>query len=265
MMNSKNITLEEFKKKHGYLIDGVWYPRVTSIVDIKSKPALYYFYAAAENFNEAQNKKREAAYEGTIVHEILEAIVRGKEIIVPPEYIGFKKGFENFLKNYSLITKADWIEKRIKHSNYRYSGTFDILAEIDGVFSLIDIKTATEIYDDYRLQTSAYFYALNEEPILLDKNRNIKIVLPKSIEKRYILRINQIQICELCGAKKILRKMGDKIKGGDENCQHKFGEIKDEWEFKEFDNPEEDFKGFLACKELWEWEYREKLKELGYL
>jgi hypothetical protein len=261
-MFNKNLNIEEFKKKHGYLIDGVWYPRVTSIVEIKSKPALYYFYAAAENFASAENKKKEAAYEGTIVHEILEAIVRGKEIVVPYEYIGFKKGFENFLKNYNLITKAEWIEKRIKHSHYRYSGTFDILAEINGVFSLIDIKTAAEIYDDYRLQTSAYFFALNDEPILLDKNR--KIFLPKPVEKRYILRINQIQECELCGLKKIIRKMGDKTKGGDENCPHRFGEIKDEWEFKEFDNPEEDFRGFLACKELWEWEHRDKLKEIGY-
>ncbi|MCS7183781.1 MAG: hypothetical protein NZ866_00305 [Patescibacteria group bacterium] len=263
MLNSKTLTSDEFKKRHGYLVDGIWYPRVTSIVDIKSKPALYYFYAAAENFTDAQNKKRKAAYEGTIVHEILEAIVRGKEIIVPPEFIGFKKGFESFLKNYSLITRAEWIEKRIKHSNYRYSGTFDILAEVNGVFSLIDIKTAAEIYDDYRLQTAAYYYALNEEPVLIDNSK--KIVLPKLIEKRFILRLNQIQVCELCGAKKIIRRMGDKIKGGEDFCQHQFGEIIEEWEFKEFDNPEEDFKGFLACKELWEWEHREKLKEIGYL
>jgi hypothetical protein len=261
----KTLTLEEFKRKHGYIIEGIWYPRVTSIVNIKSKPALYYFYAAADNFSEAQSKKMKAAYEGSIVHEILESIVSGKEIIVPENYIGFKKGFENFLKNHSLFTKKEWIEKRIKHSVYRYSGTFDIIAELDGHFSLIDIKTSTEIYDDYRLQTSAYFFALNEEPILLDTKGYNKSILPKPIEKRYVLRINQVQICEKCGAKKTLRMMGDKIKGGDENCQHKFSEILDEWELREFDNPEEDFKGFLACKELWEWENRENLKEIGYL
>jgi hypothetical protein len=260
----KDMSLEEFKKRHGYIINGVWYPRVTSIVDIKSKPALYYFYAAQENFEVAQEKKSKAAQEGTIVHEILEAIVGGREIIVPPEYIGFKNGFENFLKEHSFFSKQDWIEKRIKHSNYRYSGTFDILAEVDGVFSLVDIKTALEIYDDYRLQTAAYFYALNEEPFLLDKSGK-KIVLPKYVEKRYILRINQIQVCEICGAKKYLRSMGDKIKEGDPNCEHKFGEITYEWELKEFENPEEDFKGFLACKDLWEWEYRDYLKEIGYL
>jgi hypothetical protein len=59
--------------------------------------------------------------------------------------------------------------------------------------------------------------------------------------------------------------MGDKIKEGDPNCEHKFGEITYEWELKEFENPEEDFKGFLACKDLWEWEYRDYLKEIGYL
>jgi len=260
-----NLSLEEFKRKHGYVIDNVWYPRVTSIVDVKSKPALYYFYAAAENYEAAQEKKAKAAREGTIVHEILEAIVTGREIIVPPEYIGFKKGFEEFLKTHSFYTKIEWIEKRIKHSNYRYSGTFDMLAEIDGTFSLVDIKTAAEVYDDYRLQTSAYFYALNEEPWLLEKSGR-KIVLPKYVEKRYIFRINQVQYCTKCGAKKILKSSGDKIKGGDSNCEHVFSEeVFPDWELKEFDNPEEDFKGFLGCKELWEWQYRDYLKEIGYL
>lgn len=260
------LSLEEFKKRHGYVIDNVWYPRVTSIVDVKSKPALYYFYAAAENYEEAQQKKAKAAKEGSIVHEILEAIVTRREIITPPEFIGFKKGFEEFLKNYSIFTKREWIEKRIKHSNYRYSGTFDMLAEIDGVFSLVDIKTSPEVYDDYRLQTSAYLYALNEDPWLLDKNGRNKIILPRYVEKRYIFRISQVQYCEICGAKKILKSSGDKIKGGDPQCQHKFSEeIFSDWELKEFTNPEEDFKGFLACKELWEWVNRSYLKEIGYL
>lgn len=262
---SFQLSLEEFKKRHGYIIDNVWYPRVTSIVDIKSKPGLYYFYAAAENYEAAQEKKNKAAKEGSIVHEILEAIVTRREIVVPAEFRGFKKGFEEFLENYSLFTKYEWIEKRVKHSSYRYSGTFDMLAEIDGTFSLVDIKTSPDIYDDYRLQTSAYFYALNEEPWLLEKNGK-KIVLPRYIEKRYIFRINQVQYCEKCGAKKILRSSGDRIKGGDQNCEHKFSEeIFPDWEMKEFENPQEDFKGFLGCKEVWEWTYRDYLKEIGYL
>ncbi len=256
--------IEEFKKDQGYYLDNVWYPRVTKICDIKSKPALYFFYGQAASFEEANRKKQKAADEGKIVHEIVESFITHRPIIVPEEYIGIKNAFEDFLKNHSLFSKPEWLEKKVKHSGYRYAGTFDILGELDGTFALIDIKTSSTIYDDYRLQTSAYFYALNEEPWLLDYNGR-KIILPKEAEKRFILRINQKRICEKCGAVLRVKKMGDKIEGGDQNCQHKFGSIIGEWELKEFDNHEEDFKGFLHCKGLWEWEYRDFLKEIGYL
>ena len=256
--------IEEFKKDQGYIIENQWYPRVTKICDIKSKPGLYYFYANAPDFVSANQKKQKAADEGKIVHEIIESFISHKPIIVPEDYLGFKMAFEDFLNNHSFFSKYEWIEKKVKHPGHRYVGTFDALGEIDGKFALIDIKTSQSVYDDYRLQTSAYFYALNEEPWLLDY-RGQKIILPREIEKRYILRLNQKRICEKCGAVLKLRKMGDKIEGGDENCEHKFGEIIGEWELKEFDNHEEDFRGFLHCKGLWEWEYRDFLKEIGYL
>lgn len=257
-------SIEEFKKEQGYFVDNVWYPRVTKICEVKSKPGLYYFYAESLNFEEANQKKAKAAYEGKIVHEIIESIIEQKPIQVPEEYIGFKKAFEDFLKEHSLFSKKEWIEKRIKHPKFRYAGTFDILGELDGHFSLIDIKTSNSIYDEYRLQTSAYLMALNEEPLLRDIYGR-KIVLPREIEKRYILRINQKRICEKCGAVLKLKKMGNKLEGGDPNCEHQFSEILGEWELKEFDSLEEDFRGFLACKGLWEWEYRDYLKQIEYL
>lgn len=256
--------IEAFKKDQGYFIDNTWYPRVTKICDVKSKPALYYFYAEANNFKEANEKKRKAATEGKIVHEIIEGLIMNKPILVPEDYIGFKNAFEDFLKNYSLFSRKEWLEKKVKHPRFRYAGTFDILGEIDGQFSLIDIKTSSSVYEDYRLQTSAYIMALNEEPWLRD-NYGRKIILPREIEKRYILRINQKKICEKCGAVLRLKKMGNKIENGNPECEHRFGEIIGEWELKEFENVEEDFKGFLHCKGLWEWEYRDYLKEIGYL
>lgn len=262
-MNYQNI--EEFKKDQGYFINNEWYPRVTKICDVKSKPALLYFYAQAENFKFANEKKQKAATEGKIVHEIIESFISHRPIVVPEDYFGFKKAFEDFLKNHSFFSKYEWIEKKVKHPLHRYAGTFDILAEVDGKFALVDIKTSQAVYDDYRLQTAAYFYALSEEPWLLDNNGN-KVVLLREIEKRYILRINQKKVCLKCGAVVKIRKMGDKIiESGDPNCDHEFSEIMGEWELKEFDSHSEDFKGFLHCKGLWEWEYRDYLKEIGYL
>ncbi len=255
---------EEFKKDQGYYVNNVWYPRVTKICEVKSKPALYYFYANAANMEEANLKKSKAAQEGKIIHEIIESYISHRPVIVPEEYLGIKQAFEDFLKNHSLFSKFEWLEKKVVHSGHRYAGTFDIIGEIDGHFALIDIKTSASIYDEYRLQTSAYFYALNEEPFLRD-SKGRKIVLPREIEKRYVLRINQIRICEKCGAVMKVKKMGNKIESGSPDCEHQFGKIIGEWELKEFDNHEEDFKGFLHCKGLWEWEYRDYLKEIGYL
>jgi hypothetical protein len=257
-------SLDDFQKYCGYFLGGIWYPRVTSIVEIKSKPALYAFYANAENFSEAKKQLSKAANEGTIVHQLVEDAVMGKESHVPDRYIGFQKGFEEFLKQHNFFAKKEWIERKIRHPFHRYVGTFDMVAEIDGVFSLVDIKTASAVYDDYRLQTSAYFYAINEEPWLLD-SRGSKILLPREIQKRYVLRLNQIQVCEKCGATKKLRDMGDKISGGRADCEHQFAPIKQDWELKDFDEPAKDFEAFLHCKGLWEWENKGWLEEIGYL
>jgi hypothetical protein len=43
---------KEFKEKNGYEYSGCWYPRVTKIVEIKAKPALYRFYGELSSFQE---------------------------------------------------------------------------------------------------------------------------------------------------------------------------------------------------------------------
>jgi hypothetical protein len=255
--------VRKFLRENGYFIEGVWYPRVTAICQVKSKPGLYKFYGEAESFEMANKKKAKAASEGTIIHELIESFITKREILVPEEYIGIKKAFESFLKEHSFFSHKDWIEKKVKHPNHRYAGTLDLLGEVDGAFSLIDIKTSAKVYEDYRLQTAAYFYALNEEPWMRDYNGR-KIILPREIEKRFILRIAQKRICEKCGGTLYLRNMGDKFVGGEAFCDHKFGEIEGEWELVEFDNVKEDFEGFLHCKGLWEWDNREILKNIGY-
>lgn len=256
--------IEKFLKENGYFIDGVWYPRVTAICQVKSKPGLYKFYAEAESFQKANQIKSQAAREGSIIHEIVESFITRRDVIVPEEYIGIKKAFENFLKENSFFSHRDWIEKKIKHPIHRYAGTFDLLGELNSSFALIDIKTSQKVYDDYRLQTAAYIFALNEEPWLRSYDGR-KIVLPRMVEKRYVLRIAQKRICEKCGAVMYLKQSGNKIFNGRDDCQHQFGEIEGEWELKAFEDHETDFKAFINCKGLWEWENREFLHEIGYL
>lgn len=75
--------VKSFKDDNGYEIDGIWYPRVTSIVGIKAKPALYHFYAALPDFKTGEAIKAKSAEEGTLIHETIEAILRKEPIVIP--------------------------------------------------------------------------------------------------------------------------------------------------------------------------------------
>lgn len=77
----------------------------------------------------------------------------------------------------SLGGKALCFERRIYSRRNRYSGTFDLLADINGVLVLIDWKTGRSIYPEFRLQTAAYCKAYEEE------------FPDKRIEGRYLVRI----------------------------------------------------------------------------
>src|SRR3989338_6306340 len=74
----------DFRTAHGYVVNDLWYPRVTSIVSIKSKPALYRFYGELGSFAEGEAIKQRSADEGTLIHDTLEKILTGKEVDIDP-------------------------------------------------------------------------------------------------------------------------------------------------------------------------------------
>ncbi|MBI3638370.1 hypothetical protein HY227_01340 [Candidatus Wolfebacteria bacterium] len=252
--------LEHFKSLSGYDIDGVWYPRVTKIIDIKSKPALYRFYAEMNNFGEGEAVKKQSASEGTLIHETVEDILIGKK---PEIDLAIKPAVEAFLKfieEKHIQVDPEFVEKQLVHFDERYAGTLDAIALIDGKFGILDIKTSQAIYRDYNLQTSAYMAALEKDF--------------KNLQTRWILRIDQIQKClNNCGA--TLRTKGGRQKlklpwgNGNgvkaKNCEHQWSEMKGDIELQEFPYWQEDFKAFLGAKKLWEWENDYWLKQVGYL
>src|SRR3989344_30660 len=80
-MGSKNIS--EAKELYGYEIQGTWYPRVTKIVEIKAKPALYRYYGGLSSFAEGEHIKEISANEGTLVHETIEKLLLGGKTSIP--------------------------------------------------------------------------------------------------------------------------------------------------------------------------------------
>src|SRR3989344_6129792 len=154
---------EHFKSLSGYEIDGVWYPRVTKIVEIKAKPALYRFYAEMNNFNEGESVKKQSATEGTLIHETVEKILVGEKPEIDPTIKPAIEAFLEFLDEKNIQVDPALVEKRIVNFDERYAGTLDALALIDGKFGVLDVKTSQSIYRDYNLQTSAYMAALQNE------------------------------------------------------------------------------------------------------
>ncbi|MBI4094606.1 MAG: hypothetical protein HY435_00215 [Candidatus Liptonbacteria bacterium] len=248
---------ESFKSANGYTLDGAWFPRVTKIVGIKAKPALLRFYGEAENYKAAQSVSTKSAAEGTLVHEIAQAILLGKTPDIDPTVAPAIEAFKVFLDEKNIQTAEEYIERRIVHHDHRYAGTIDALALIDGKFGVMDIKTSQGIYRDYNLQTAAYMEALKSEF--------------RNLQTRWILRIDQVQTCVRCGA--TLRTKGgrEKIKtmrNGIPACgvgEHGWGEVKGVVELKEFPYWNDDFEAFLAAKKLWEWENEFWLKKIGYV
>ncbi|MDO8429847.1 MAG: hypothetical protein Q7S73_00585 [bacterium] len=246
---------EDFKELCGYEIDGRWYPRVTKIIDIKSKPALYRFYGEAASYNAAKEITENSAKEGTLIHEVVEKLMVGENPEIPDEIKPAIQGYLNFIENKNIHVDKEYVEKRIFHTEHRYAGTIDTLALIDGKFGVLDIKTSQAIYRDYNLQTSAYVEALLSE-------------LP-SLETRWILRIDQVKKCFRCGGTMRPKGGRNKIrKGKSVLCkeeEHQWSDLTGVTEMQEFPFWKEDFQAFLGAKKLWEWENSYWLKRIGYI
>jgi hypothetical protein len=247
---------EGFKGANGYTIDEVWYPRVTKIVSIKAKPALLRFYGEAENFKAAQGITQQSAKEGTLIHETVEGLLLGKNPEIEPSIKPAIDSFLKFWEQKNIQVTPELVERRVVHYDHRYAGTVDALALIDGKFGVLDIKTSQAIYRDYNLQTAAYMDALKSSF--------------QNLQTRWILKIDQTQTCNLCGAVRRVKGGREKIKiqWGNEvmrGCSHEWSELRGDIELKEEPYWQNDFQAFLAAKKLWEWENDHWLRKIGYL
>jgi len=63
-------------------------------------------------------------------------------------------------------------EKKVYSLTHNYSGTFDLLALVNGVLTIVDFKTSKDIYEDYFIQGAAYTFAYHEEKLYPDGTRS---------------------------------------------------------------------------------------------
>ena len=255
----------EFNALNGYEIDGTWYPRVTKILEIKSKPGLENFFKELDSYASVEEVKNRSALEGSMVHAAVQGLLTGETPDIPPEIAPAVETFRRFNEKRGIVFHKEYVERQIKSQRHRYAGTVDALATVDGKFGVLDIKTSTGFYPEYNLQTAAYVLALQEFPVRRE------LGLAQEIQTRWILRINQHRICAVCkaslrekgGRKKVReRKNGLPACAGEDT--HAWGEPVGDVEIKEFPYMYSDMKAFIAAKVLWEWENNFWLKRIGY-
>jgi len=242
------MTVDLFKERFGYEIEGVWFPRVTSICALANGSS----FLKKSDPSGRRFGFQQAAVWGTMIHEAIGKILKGEEEQFDERIAPSLNTFRQWQAQYPLAVadpSVD-IERRVVDSEHGYAGTLDIVAEVEGVLSIIDLKTSTTLSKSYGLQTAAYMNAYNT-------------MESEACEKRWILRIDQYQECLGCLARMREKYGRARIAGGKEICNHQWSDIKGEIEFLELKAYERDLEHFFDLKERWEWTNEEWLCKIS--
>lgn len=163
--------------------DGNNWPSVTTITSLLAKPALYSWYGKVGNA-EAKRIKDESTAFGRDVHGGVEAYLKGEKYLNETEAAHqLVAGFVEWFEKQNIKPVA--IEEHLKSTEHRYHGTFDFVAEVNGVLTLCDLKTNNAIYDEMVLQLTGYHILWNENQQTLPCNDGLIIRLDKKTKKVY--------------------------------------------------------------------------------
>ena len=210
------VTLDFDPAKHYYRVAGEYVPATTTILDNIAKPALIPWAVSegvkffkentktlepyengftfademgvaemAKGMTSAWRRRSKAAINiGTMVHKYAEDAVQwklGKNPNIPkiPDNENAKNSIEAF-RNWVRSKDIEWItsEEKLYHRKYKYAGTVDAVANIDGEFCVVDWKTSKAIYPPYYLQCAAYAKCIED-------------IYDKPVDAAYILRFDK--------------------------------------------------------------------------
>lgn len=144
--------------------DGKRVPSVTTILGVIDKPALVpWANRMGRQGIDTRTYVDELAAVGTLAHYRIECLLTERR----PDFTGWTQ--DQMAKSLHAVVKfREWAsdnnveviatELPLVSEVHRYGGMIDVLAKVNGVPAVIDIKTGKAVYDDHRHQVAAYFH-----------------------------------------------------------------------------------------------------------
>ncbi len=173
-----------YKVETGEFIGSV-YPSITRVLGKKEKPALE-AWKERVGPDEAARVSARATIQGSAVHKLAECHLNNEGL---PKYMPHVAELWGYLRPW-LDTHVQVVyaqEQDIFSDKLGVAGRMDILALIDDIVSIADVKTSTrpkidEYVQDYYLQGTFYAVAIYERTGILPKRIVLPIVSPQGIQ-----------------------------------------------------------------------------------
>jgi len=150
-------------------------PGTTTITGVLDKPALK-FWANKLGLEGIKVKEYvdDLASIGTLAHYMIECHVKNDipnlDDYSKNQISSAETSFLKYLEwEKSVDIKYVGSELQLVSEKYQYGGTIDILAEINGVLTLVDIKTCKALYPDQDLQVGGGYF-----PLLIENGYDVK-------------------------------------------------------------------------------------------
>lgn len=154
------------EEAHRYLVDGERFPSVTTLLGVIDKSGPLMKWAVDETLagRDYRQTRDTAATRGQSVHDALEALSTDG---TPPSLTNFPvedRGHVQALCSWWLDHSPEplMVEQLVASKRLRFAGKFDLVANIDGLAHLVDLKTSKRVYDTHHLQVAGYRLALVE-------------------------------------------------------------------------------------------------------
>jgi len=166
----------QYRLKNGTLVPGT-----TTVLSILDKPAIHFWIAKLTREGQDWTKVRDQAADiGTISHYLILCDLKGG---IPDLSAYAQADIEkahNAIRSYKAWKAHNdvipiGVEESLVSEKWGYGGTFDLLANINGVPTICDFKTSGALYDDYSTQIAAYAELVRECKHLDPQGKLIRI------------------------------------------------------------------------------------------